>query len=161
MSATIGMPKAPVLPLPVCAFTIRSVPRCISGTTRACTGMGFDQPSAATPRCTASGSASNVNSSIVMRAHYSRAARKSRGRACYVRSMSIAREEVKRITALARLSLPDDELDRLQRELGAILSYVETLAAVDTTGVEPTAHVIPLATPLRDDVPEPAMDPAL
>jgi aspartyl-tRNA(Asn)/glutamyl-tRNA(Gln) amidotransferase subunit C len=72
----------------------------------------------------------------------------------------IAREEVKRIAALARLSLPDAEVDRLQRELGAILSYVETLAAVDTTGVEPTAHVIPLATPLREDVPEPAMDPA-
>ena len=72
----------------------------------------------------------------------------------------IAREEVKRIAALARLSLPDAELDRLQRELGAILTYVETLAAVDTAGVEPTAHEIPLATPLRDDVPEPAMDPA-
>ena len=72
----------------------------------------------------------------------------------------IAREEVKRIATLARLSLPDAELDRLQRDLGAILSYVETLASVDTAGVEPTAHVIPLATPLREDVPEPAMDPA-
>ena len=72
----------------------------------------------------------------------------------------IARDEVKRIAALARLSLPDAELDRLQRELGAILAYVETLSSVDTAGVEPTAHVIPLATPLRDDVPEPPMDPA-
>jgi aspartyl-tRNA(Asn)/glutamyl-tRNA(Gln) amidotransferase subunit C len=71
----------------------------------------------------------------------------------------IAREEVERIAALARLSLPDAELDRLQSDLAAILTYVETLAAVDTAGVEPTAHVIPLATPLRDDVPEPAMDP--
>jgi aspartyl-tRNA(Asn)/glutamyl-tRNA(Gln) amidotransferase subunit C len=72
----------------------------------------------------------------------------------------IAREEVERIAALARLSVSDQELDRLRRELGAILTYVETLAAVDTTGVEPTAHVIPLATPLRDDVPEPPMEPA-
>jgi aspartyl-tRNA(Asn)/glutamyl-tRNA(Gln) amidotransferase subunit C len=74
---------------------------------------------------------------------------------------AIAREEVQRIAALARLSLAEAEVDRLQRELAAILSYVETLAAVDTAGVEPTAHVIPLATPLRDDVPEAPMDPAL
>jgi aspartyl-tRNA(Asn)/glutamyl-tRNA(Gln) amidotransferase subunit C len=33
------------------------------------------------------------------------------------------------------------------------------LDRVDTEGIEPTAHVIPLATPERDDVPEPAMDP--
>jgi aspartyl-tRNA(Asn)/glutamyl-tRNA(Gln) amidotransferase subunit C len=73
----------------------------------------------------------------------------------------IAREEVKRIAALARLSFSEQELDRLREELGAILGYVETHAAVDTAGVEPTAHVIPLATPLRADVPEPPLDPAL
>src|ERR1700741_2228660 len=71
----------------------------------------------------------------------------------------IAREELKRIASLALLSLPETELDRLQRELGAILTYVETLAAGDTAGVEPTPHGLPLATPLRDDVPDPAMDP--
>ena len=73
----------------------------------------------------------------------------------------IAREEVVRIAALARLSMDDAELDRMQRDLGAILSYVEALGRVDTTDVEPTAHVIPLATPMRADAPEPAMDPAL
>jgi len=73
----------------------------------------------------------------------------------------IARDEVKRIVALARLSMEDAELDRMQRDLAAILDYVETLDGVDTTGVEPTAHVIPLATPQRDDVPEPPMDPEL
>jgi aspartyl-tRNA(Asn)/glutamyl-tRNA(Gln) amidotransferase subunit C len=73
----------------------------------------------------------------------------------------IARDEVKRIAALARLSMDGAEIDRMQRDLAAILAYVEALAAVDTTGVEPTAHVIPLATPMRDDAPEPAMDPAL
>ena len=72
----------------------------------------------------------------------------------------ISRDEVKRVVALARLSVDDVEIDRLQRDLGSILAYVETLAGVDTSGVEPTAHVIPIATPLRDDAPEPAMDPA-
>jgi aspartyl-tRNA(Asn)/glutamyl-tRNA(Gln) amidotransferase subunit C len=73
----------------------------------------------------------------------------------------IARDEVRRIVALARLSMDDAELDRMQRDLVAILDYVETLDAVDTSGVEPTSHVIPLATPQRDDVPEPPMDPDL
>jgi aspartyl-tRNA(Asn)/glutamyl-tRNA(Gln) amidotransferase subunit C len=72
----------------------------------------------------------------------------------------IARDEVKRIAALARLSMDGPEIDRMQRDLAAILAYVEALAAVDTTGVEPTAHVIPLSTPMRADAPEPAMDPA-
>jgi aspartyl-tRNA(Asn)/glutamyl-tRNA(Gln) amidotransferase subunit C len=71
----------------------------------------------------------------------------------------IARDEVKRIVALARLSMDDAEIDRMQRDLGSILAYVDVLASVDTSGVEPTAHVLPLATPLRDDAPEPAMDP--
>ena len=71
----------------------------------------------------------------------------------------IARDEVRRIAALARLSMDDGEIERMQRDLAAILSYVEALADVDTTGVEPTAHVIPLATPMRDDVAEPAMAP--
>ena len=73
----------------------------------------------------------------------------------------IARDEVKRIAALARLSMDDAEVDRMRRDLAAILTYVEALAGVDTTGVEPTAHVIPLATPMRADQPEPVMDPAL
>jgi aspartyl-tRNA(Asn)/glutamyl-tRNA(Gln) amidotransferase subunit C len=72
----------------------------------------------------------------------------------------IARDEVRRIAALARLSMDDAEIDRMQRDLAAVLAYVEALAGVDTAGVEPMAHVIPLSTPLRDDVPEPAMDPA-
>ena len=71
----------------------------------------------------------------------------------------IAREEVSRIAALARLSMSDAEIDGMQRDLAAILAFASALAAVDTTGVEPTAHVIPLATPMRADAPEPALDP--
>jgi aspartyl-tRNA(Asn)/glutamyl-tRNA(Gln) amidotransferase subunit C len=68
---------------------------------------------------------------------------------------------VERIAALARLSLDDDELLRVSRELDSILRYVETLSRVDTDGIPPTAHAIPLATPLRKDVPEAPLDPAL
>ena len=71
----------------------------------------------------------------------------------------ITRDEVRRVVALARLELSDDQLTRMADELDAILSHAETLAAVDTEGVPPTAHVIPLATPLREDVPAAPLDP--
>jgi aspartyl-tRNA(Asn)/glutamyl-tRNA(Gln) amidotransferase subunit C len=74
---------------------------------------------------------------------------------------AITREQVERIAALARLSLPESELQRVSKELDSILAYAEALAQVDTEGVPPTAHVIPLATPLREDVAAPALDPAL
>ena len=67
------------------------------------------------------------------------------------------REEVERAAALARLSLDEAELSRLARELDAILAYVAALARVDTQGVPPTAHVVPLPTPLRSDEPEPPL----
>mgnify|MGYP001817804856 CR=1 FL=1 len=68
---------------------------------------------------------------------------------------------MERIAALARLSLDEGELLRVSEELAGILRYVETLERVDTEGVEPTAHVIPLATPLREDVPAAPLDPEL
>jgi aspartyl-tRNA(Asn)/glutamyl-tRNA(Gln) amidotransferase subunit C len=63
----------------------------------------------------------------------------------------ITRDEVERVAALARLLLSDEEAERVAAELDTILGYVETLGRLDTDGVEPTSHVIPLATPLRQD----------
>ena len=71
----------------------------------------------------------------------------------------ISREEVERIAALARLSLSNDEAERMATELDTILGYVETLAEVDTAGIAPTSHVIPLPTPLREDRGGPSLDP--
>ncbi len=71
----------------------------------------------------------------------------------------ITRDEARHVVALARLSLDADELSVMVRELDAILEYVETLEGVDTEGVPPTAHVIPLATPLREDRPCEPIDP--
>ena len=63
----------------------------------------------------------------------------------------ITREEVQRMADLARLSLGDREAESLAADLDVILDYVDALAAVDTEGVEPTAHPVPLPTPMRDD----------
>jgi aspartyl-tRNA(Asn)/glutamyl-tRNA(Gln) amidotransferase subunit C len=72
---------------------------------------------------------------------------------------AIGREDVERVVALARLALDEDELARMARELDAVLGYVASLSRVDTRDVPPTAHVVPLATPLRDDVPSAPLDP--
>ncbi len=72
---------------------------------------------------------------------------------------TFTREDVIRVAELARLELSDDEAERMSAELGLILDHVEALQALDTEGIVPTAHAIPLATPMRADVPEPGIDP--
>jgi aspartyl-tRNA(Asn)/glutamyl-tRNA(Gln) amidotransferase subunit C len=61
--------------------------------------------------------------------------------------------DVVRIAELARLNLTSAERQRLQRELGAILTYVEQIGAIDTTGIEPTSHVQLDPPELRADEP--------
>ena len=73
----------------------------------------------------------------------------------------ISRAEVERIAHLARLRLDAAEAEDATRRLEAILDYVAQLDAVDTRGVEGTTSVIPLATPLRDDVPAELLSPEL
>ena len=73
----------------------------------------------------------------------------------------ITREEVERVASLARLSLTDEEAERMADELDRILEYVEVLEQVDTEGVEPTSHVMPLRTPLREDRAAECLDPEL
>lgn len=69
----------------------------------------------------------------------------------------ISREEVEELALLARLRLGDDEAERLRGELSAILDYVAQLSEVDTQGVEPMTHAVPLDCPLRPDVVAPSL----
>ena len=71
----------------------------------------------------------------------------------------ITREQVDRIAELSRLSLSADEAEAMERDLARILDYVADLQELDTEGVEPTAHAIDLATPVRADVAAVPMDP--
>jgi aspartyl-tRNA(Asn)/glutamyl-tRNA(Gln) amidotransferase subunit C len=77
--------------------------------------------------------------------------------------MGITRDEVLETALLARLELAPEEIPALQADLAAILGYVATLSALDTAGVEPTTHAVPLDCPLRDDatLPHLARDEAL
>jgi aspartyl-tRNA(Asn)/glutamyl-tRNA(Gln) amidotransferase subunit C len=73
----------------------------------------------------------------------------------------ITRAEVHRVARLARLALSDAEADRMTNDLDHILEYAETLQELDTEGIEPTAHAIPLETPLRSDIAAAGIDPDL
>jgi aspartyl-tRNA(Asn)/glutamyl-tRNA(Gln) amidotransferase subunit C len=72
----------------------------------------------------------------------------------------ITREEVAHVARLARLELSGAELDRMREELSGILSYIDKLRALDTEGVEPTSHAVPLVNVMRDDEPAPSLPPA-
>ncbi len=65
--------------------------------------------------------------------------------------MSLDRNTVKTIADLARLHVDDDQLDALALELSAILTFVEQLGEVDTSGVAPMASVAASRLPLRAD----------
>lgn len=71
--------------------------------------------------------------------------------------MKLSREEVEHVARLARLALPEDEIDRLTGEMDAILDYVEKLNELDTEGIVPTAHAVPVENALREDEVKPSI----
>ncbi|WP_295630829.1 Asp-tRNA(Asn)/Glu-tRNA(Gln) amidotransferase subunit GatC [Novosphingobium sp.] len=66
--------------------------------------------------------------------------------------MSVDTATVAKIAALARIKLSQDEVSAMVPELNGILAWVEQLAEVDVTGVEPMTAVIENHLRLRDDV---------
>jgi aspartyl-tRNA(Asn)/glutamyl-tRNA(Gln) amidotransferase subunit C len=65
--------------------------------------------------------------------------------------MSVDQGTVRRIAHLARVAVEDKEVEHLQSEINAILSFVEALGAVDVEGVEPMTSVMPMVLRLRQD----------
>ena len=72
--------------------------------------------------------------------------------------MSLSRAEVEKIALLARLSLFEEEIQRMTVNLGNVLHYVDLLGKVDTTNVEPLAHALDMANVFREDVVRPSLD---
>jgi aspartyl-tRNA(Asn)/glutamyl-tRNA(Gln) amidotransferase subunit C len=66
--------------------------------------------------------------------------------------MALDKAIVARIATLARIKVPESELDRLAGELSHILTWIEQLNEVDTEGVEPMASVAAMTLPMREDV---------
>lgn len=71
--------------------------------------------------------------------------------------MSISIQDVEHVAKLARLELSEEEKQTFTGQLNAILKYAEQLKELDTDGVEPTSHVVPVSNVLREDVNRPSL----
>ncbi len=70
----------------------------------------------------------------------------------------ITTDDVAHVARLARLELTDAELVTYTEQLAGILEHADDVAALDTAGVPPTSHPLPLQNVLRDDVVRPSLD---
>ena len=70
----------------------------------------------------------------------------------------LSRDDVLHVARLARLELSDDEVDLFTEQLAAVLEHAADVAALDTSGVPPTAHPLPLENVLRADEVRPSLD---
>ncbi len=65
--------------------------------------------------------------------------------------------DVQRTAALARVTLTPEEAARFEPQLASILAYIAMLDELDTSAIEATSHVVPLVSPLREDVVKPGL----
>lgn len=65
--------------------------------------------------------------------------------------MAITQKEVEHVALLARLNFSEEELEAFTRQLGDILESIKKLEELDTTDVEPMAHVLPVHNVFRED----------
>lgn len=65
--------------------------------------------------------------------------------------MALDKDTVRQIAHLARLKVPEENLEHLAGELSNILTWVEQLDEVDTEGVAPMTSVVEYALPMRED----------
>ncbi|MDA8351787.1 MAG: Asp-tRNA(Asn)/Glu-tRNA(Gln) amidotransferase subunit GatC [Firmicutes bacterium] len=72
--------------------------------------------------------------------------------------MAISKEQVEHVARLARLQLTEEEAQVYTSQLNDILKFAEKLNELDTEGVEPTSHVLPMANVLREDENRPSLD---
>ncbi len=69
--------------------------------------------------------------------------------------MSLTIKEVEHVALLARLSLNDAEKQTFAQQLSAILNYVDKLNELDTKGIEPLSHILPVHNVFREDTARP------
>jgi aspartyl-tRNA(Asn)/glutamyl-tRNA(Gln) amidotransferase subunit C len=71
--------------------------------------------------------------------------------------MAIPREQVLHVAELACLALTEEEIDRLEEQLGAILAAVGKVSELDLAEVEPTSHPLDLVNVWAEDEPRPSL----
>ena len=71
--------------------------------------------------------------------------------------MKLNRKDVEHVALLSRLELSETELDKFTGQLDAILEYIDVLNQVDTSAVEPMAHVLEIRNVMRADQVQPSL----
>ena len=66
--------------------------------------------------------------------------------------MSVTNQDVKKVARLARIALPEDQVEPMTDELKNILNWIEQLGEVDVEDVEPMTSVVETSLPMREDV---------
>lgn len=65
--------------------------------------------------------------------------------------------DVEHIAHLARLRLTEEEKEKFGSQLSSILTYVEKLNEIETSGIEPTSHVLAIGNVMREDALQPSL----
>jgi len=65
--------------------------------------------------------------------------------------------DIEKVARLARLELSEDEKETFGNQMEQILTYMEQLNRIDTAGVEPTSHAIPVYNVFRNDEVKPSL----
>ena len=71
--------------------------------------------------------------------------------------MAITREDVLHVASLARLEIPEDEVDAVRDQLGAILEAVGKVSELDLADVRPMTHPLDLVNEWAEDEPRPSL----
>jgi len=71
--------------------------------------------------------------------------------------MAIEREDVLHVARLARLEIPEGDVEAVQAQLGAILDAVGKVSELDLSHVEPTSHPLDIVNVWAEDEPRPSL----
>jgi len=65
--------------------------------------------------------------------------------------------DIEKVARLARLELSEEERETFGNQMEQILTYMEQLNRLDTTGVEPASHAVPIYNVFREDEVKPSI----
>jgi len=71
--------------------------------------------------------------------------------------MKITEDTVLSVAKLARLAITPNDKIQFSEQLSGILTYAEKLNELNTEGIEPTSHVLPLSNIFREDTVAPPL----
>jgi aspartyl-tRNA(Asn)/glutamyl-tRNA(Gln) amidotransferase subunit C len=72
--------------------------------------------------------------------------------------MSLTRQDVEKVSLLARLRLTEAELETMTPQLDKIVGFVEQLNELDTANVQPMAHAMEMHNVFADDIVRPSLE---